>query len=166
MCSSDLGVPQAGMVQRQVNQSRIYGITTSTVANPALTPGDTIRVNGIEIAVPDSPNNTVAGLVLAINTAGVPNAVASTIADVVLLGDATTKIFDIGNIYSSASAYTTVVYVNDVLQTAGVDYTYNNSTQQIIFVTAPALGAELRVVAGRMTVSVINLEAEIGRAHV
>jgi hypothetical protein len=34
--SSAAGVPQAGLVQRQVNQSRVYGITTSTVANPAL----------------------------------------------------------------------------------------------------------------------------------
>jgi hypothetical protein len=43
--SSAAGVPQAGMVQRQVNQSRTYGITTSTVANPGLTAGDTIRIN-------------------------------------------------------------------------------------------------------------------------
>jgi len=157
--SSASGVPQAGMVQSQVNQSKLYGITTSTVANPVLTVGDTIRINGIEVAVPDSPNNTVAGLVNAINQAGVPNAMASLVPNVVLTGDATTKIFDIGNIYSSASAYTTVVYVDDVLQTNGVDYTYNNVAQQISFVIAPSLGAEILVVAGRMTVSVINLAA-------
>jgi hypothetical protein len=157
--SSAAGVPQAGMVQRQINQSRIYGIISSTVANPTLTPGDTIRINGAEVAVPASPNNTVAGLVQAINTAGIPNATATVLPNVILSGNGTTKIFDIGNVYSSASAYSTVVYINTVLQTAGVDYTYNNATQQIAFVSAPVLGAEILVVAGRMTVSVINLEA-------
>jgi len=45
-------VPQAGSVQRNVNQSRIYGVTSSTIANPALTIGDTIRINNYEVAVP------------------------------------------------------------------------------------------------------------------
>ena len=157
--SSATGIPQAGMVQRQVNQSRIYGITTSTVANPALTAGDTLRINDIEVTVPDSPDNTVSGLVDAINNAGIPNATASTVPDVLLIGDGSTKIFDIGNIYSGASAYTTVVYLDNVLQTANVDYTYNNTTRQIAFVSAPAFESEILVVAGRMTVSVINLAA-------
>jgi hypothetical protein len=157
--SSAAGVPQAGMVQRQINQSRIYGIISSTVANPALTPGDTIRINGTEVAVPASPNDTVAGLVQAINTAGIPNATATALPDVILPGNGTTKIFDIGNVYSSAATYSTVVYINTVLQTAGVDYTYNNAKQQISFVSAPPLGAEILIVAGRMTVSVINLDA-------
>jgi hypothetical protein len=79
----------------------------------------------------------------------------------VLLGDAKTKIFDIGNIYSSASSYNTVVYLDDVLQTEGVDYTYNNATQQIVFVTAPVLDAEILVISGRITISVINTLAAI-----
>jgi hypothetical protein len=153
------GVVQSGMVQRQVNQSRVYGITTSTVANPTLTAGDTIRINNMEVTVPASPNNTVAGLVTAINSAGIPNVVAANVTNVVLTGNGTTKIFNVGNIYSAASAYTTVVYINDVLQTAGVDYTYNNTTRQLAFVSTPVLNAEILVVAGRMTLSVINLAA-------
>jgi hypothetical protein len=57
--SAATGVVQSGMVQRQVNQSRIYGIITSTVANPVLTAGDTLRVNNQEISVPDAPAETV-----------------------------------------------------------------------------------------------------------
>ena len=155
------GIIQAGMVQRQVNQSRIYGITTSTLANPELTQGDTIRINEIEVSVPSAPDNTVAGLVDAINAAGIPNAIASTTTDVYLFGDGVTQLFDIGNIYSSASTYTTVVYVDDVLQTVNVNYTYNNTTQQIAFVTAPTLGATILVVSGRMTVNVINSAAAV-----
>ena len=157
--SDATGVIQAGMVQRQVNQSRIYGITTTTVANPILIPGDTIRVNNQLVTVPAYPDNTVAGLAEAINSAGIPNAQASTTSDVYLLGDGTTKIFDIGNIYSTASEYITLVYIDNVLQTVNVDYTYNNDTQQIAFVSTPAFDAEIRVVSGRMTVTVINLAA-------
>jgi len=79
--SNSTGVIQAGLVQRQVNQSRIYGITTSTVTNPSLTAGDTIRINLQQVAVPASPNNTVAGLAGAIASAGIPNVTATTTAD-------------------------------------------------------------------------------------
>ena len=43
-------LPEAGLVERQVNQSRVYGVTTSTV-NADLTPGDTIRINNMEVAL-------------------------------------------------------------------------------------------------------------------
>ena len=43
-------LPEAGSVERQVNQSRVYGVTTST-ANATLTPGNTIRINNMEVAL-------------------------------------------------------------------------------------------------------------------
>mgnify|MGYP003334093648 CR=1 FL=1 len=41
-------LPEAGSVERQVNQSRVYGLTTATI-NATLTPGDTIRINNMEV---------------------------------------------------------------------------------------------------------------------
>ena len=41
----------AGSVQRNVNQSRVYGTITSTNANARLVPGQTIRINDQEVAV-------------------------------------------------------------------------------------------------------------------
>jgi len=87
-CSLYIGAPQdstqewkAGSVQRSVNQSRVYGTITATVANPVLTAGQTLRVNNIDVAVPNAPNNTVVGLADAINNlvtlGGVPNVTAS-----------------------------------------------------------------------------------------
>jgi hypothetical protein len=43
-------LPAAGSVERQVNQSRVYGITTATV-NATLTPGNTIRINNMEVVL-------------------------------------------------------------------------------------------------------------------
>ena len=61
-CSLYTGAPQdgsvlenAGSVQRNVNQSRVYGTTTSTNANALLVPGETIRINDQEVAV-STPN--------------------------------------------------------------------------------------------------------------
>jgi hypothetical protein len=167
--SYNTGVSQAGMVQRQVNQSRVYGITSSPVANPTLTAGDTLRINLEQVAVPSTyvkdgitlPGNNVAGLVFAINTSGIPNVVAASSPNVKLIGDGITQIFDIGNIYSSAAEYTTVVYIDDQLQTQSVDYTYNNSTQQISFVVAPLYDSVILVVSGKITISVINTEAAV-----
>jgi hypothetical protein len=79
-CSVYIGAPldgsvvaQAGSVQRNVNQARLYGVITSTNANPSLTAGNTIRINNTPVAVPNAPNNTVVGLANAINSAGIPN---------------------------------------------------------------------------------------------
>lgn len=163
-CSIYIGAPydgteqiQAGSVERRVNQSRVYGVTTSLIANPTLTVGDTIRINNVEISVP--ADNTVAGLATAINLANLPNVVASTTTDLTFTGNGSTQIFDIGNLYSVAESYTTVVYVNGVLQVSGVDYTYNSATQQINFVTAPANGTTILVISGRLTLSIKNSEA-------
>jgi hypothetical protein len=88
-CSLYVGAPQdssvvwkGGVVERSVNQSRSYGTITSTIANPSLTAGQTLRVNNMDIAVPASPNNNIAGLAAAINggeagtNTGAPNATA------------------------------------------------------------------------------------------
>lgn len=154
-------LPQEGQAQRNVNQSRVYGVTSTTKANPTLTAGDTIRINNTEVAVPFAPDNTIQGLISAINSAQIPNVTASATADLILSGDSVTKIFDIGTIYSATTTYTTVVYLGTVLQTAGVDYTYNNNTKQLIFVAAPTFGTTITVVSGRMTVSVINIQATL-----
>ncbi|WP_353479841.1 hypothetical protein [Haliscomenobacter sp.] len=57
-CSLYVGAPQdgsvlpaAGLVQRNVNQSRVYGITSSTNPGPRLIPGETIRINDQEVAL-------------------------------------------------------------------------------------------------------------------
>jgi len=147
---------QCGSIYTYVNQAKEYGVVTTTVANPTLTNGNTIRINNFEVAVPNSPNQNIAGLVAAINAANIPNATAMLTPDLTFVGDGYTKVFDVGTIYSAASAYTTVVYVDNVLKTAGVDYTYNNTTQQINFVTAPGAKSVILVVSGRMTISVKN----------
>jgi hypothetical protein len=43
--------PQAGSVERVVNQSRVYGVTTSQVANPTFTAGESLRANDYDVAV-------------------------------------------------------------------------------------------------------------------
>jgi hypothetical protein len=57
-CSVYTGAPQdssvlanAGSVQRNVNQSRSYGTTTSQNVNPVLTPGQSIRINNQEVVL-------------------------------------------------------------------------------------------------------------------
>jgi hypothetical protein len=156
--SDNIFYPSSGTVQRSVNQSQVYGSITSTVANPTLTPGDTLRINNYEVAVPAA--GTIASLVLAINTAKVPNAVATLLPNAEFIANGSTQIFDLGTVYTAASAIdATVVYVNNVLQTSGVDYTYNNSTAQLSFVTAPGRSSIITVVPGRMTISVKNMES-------
>jgi hypothetical protein len=88
-CSLYVGAPQdssivwkGGVVERSVNQARTYGTITSLDPNPSLTAGHTLRVNNVDIAVPASPNNNIAGLAAAINggeagtNSGAPNATA------------------------------------------------------------------------------------------
>ena len=83
-CSIYIGAPTdgtvtiaGGSVQRNVNQARVYGTITSTVTNPSLTAGNTIRINNTPVAVPAGPNNTVDGLAAAIIAANIPNVTAT-----------------------------------------------------------------------------------------
>ena len=64
-CSLYVGAPNSsiqkfkdGAVERNINQSRAYGITTSTVANAALDNGDTLRVNNQDVVVPSAWSNS------------------------------------------------------------------------------------------------------------
>jgi hypothetical protein len=63
-CSLYVGEPNSseqiykgGAVERNVNQSRVYGTTTSLTANAALTAGNTLRVNNIDVTVPNQWNS-------------------------------------------------------------------------------------------------------------
>jgi hypothetical protein len=65
-CSLYIGEPQSsaqiykgGVVERFVNQSKIYGTTTSTVANANLDNGDTIRINDMDVVVPGAWTNSI-----------------------------------------------------------------------------------------------------------
>ena len=161
-CSLYVGAPfahvngeilEAGQVDYSTNQSRVFGTITSTIANPVLTVGQFIRVNNYFVA---ATGTTVAELAADINSAALPNIQATVTSNIELLGDASTKIFDIGSVYSAVSSYTPLVLINDVEQTLGVDYTYNNSTRQVTFTVAPNFGAVITVVSGRLTISAIN----------
>jgi len=64
-CSLYVGAPNSslqqlkgGIVERHINQSRAYGITTATLANANLNSGDTIRINNQDVVVPNAWNNT------------------------------------------------------------------------------------------------------------
>ncbi len=65
-CSLYVGEPQSsqqvfkgGVVERFVNQSRVYGTITSTVPMANLVSGDTIRVNDIDVVVPGAWSSSV-----------------------------------------------------------------------------------------------------------
>ena len=82
-CSVYAGAPnystpeyQFGAVYRFVNQGKLYGTITGTVANPTVTPGDSIRVNGVNIQFTES---TLTHVINKINGSGVPGVVASNI---------------------------------------------------------------------------------------
>lgn len=180
---ASITAPEQGEVYFYTNQSRVYGTVTTTVANPTLTADDYIRINNVMIKLwptdinGDAQAATVESLVSDINNAqninllqspdpnvsaryrGLSNVSATVVPDVILIGNGSSKVFAVGTVYSAASSYTTVVYLDDVLQTAGVDYTYNNTARQITFVQTPNDGTVIRVVAGRFTLSVKNLNA-------
>ena len=153
---ADSDVIESGQVEFNINQSRFFGTITSTVANPTLAAGEFVRINNFFVEV---TGTTVAQLVEDINSAALPNVTAISTPDLEFAGNGSTKTFDIGAVYSTASSYTTVVYISNVIQTAGVNYNYNNSTQQITFTVAPAAGEIIRVVSGRITLSAKNIEA-------
>lgn len=90
-CSVYVGAPQSsqinfkgGVVERWVNQARVYGSIASTATAPVLTVGHTLRVNDVDCVVPAATATVTSLQGLANNiTATAPNAVA-TVTDGVL----------------------------------------------------------------------------------
>lgn len=60
-------MPEAGSVDRLINIPQMFGTVTSTVENPTLTPGGTIRVNNYYVEL-TQPANWYAGTTWAANT--------------------------------------------------------------------------------------------------
>jgi hypothetical protein len=150
-------LPLAGSVEFLSNPSRVYGTTTSTVANPTLNVGNYLSINDVFVEVTGtSVADLISDIDAAIDSGVLPNVTVTATNDVTLISTGTTTVYNIGSIYSDASSYTTVVYVDDVLQTYTTDYTYNNTTEEITFVSAPVSGAAIVVVSGRIIFAVKN----------
>ena len=165
-CSLYVGAPYdssviegGGLVEFYQNQARVYGTIASTIANPPLTPGDYIVINGFWI---QGTGSTVEQLVQDINTAAPVNAVAQLTPDLELLGDGVTKTFDVGNIYRDAtSGGATRVLIDGHLMNPGVDYVYNNNNRTITFSQAPVREQQILVVSGRIVISCKNFDASV-----
>lgn len=162
-CSLLAGAPNdpttiigGGRVEFWQNIPRYYGAITTEVANPTLTVGDYIAINDYYI---QSTGTTVESLAADIIAAKIPNVTAYTTPNIEYPGDNRTKIFPVGSIYSDATSYTPVVYIDDVLQTLGVDYTYDAVNEEIVFVVAPFVETTVTIVSGRLTISVKNSSA-------
>ena len=151
-------LPQAGAVQFYQNQSRVYGSIISTIANPVLTAGSYIRINNSFV---ECTGTDIESFYLDLVTADLPNVDVSLLPDLEFIGDGSTRVYAVGDIYDQAASYTTRVLVNDVVLTAGIDYTYSASAQTISFITAPSRGDTILVVAGRIRIGVKNIDATV-----
>jgi hypothetical protein len=73
-CSLYAGAPQSsfqiykgGVVERRVNQSRSFGVIESLNTPTTLTAGHTLRIQNVDVSVPQAPNNNLVGLAAAIS---------------------------------------------------------------------------------------------------
>lgn len=67
---------RAGAVWRYLNQGRVYGTITGTVANPTVAVGDSIRINDFTVTF---TGTTLEQVVIDINTAQIPGITASVV---------------------------------------------------------------------------------------
>ena len=133
-------LPEAGSVERQVNQSRVYGITTSTV-NATLTPGNTIRINNMEVAL-TTPTTWTVGATYTIGTI----------------------VIDSSSLYVAIKAIPAGTSLSDTTYwqpsswAAQLAYNINNSTVPNVIARAGIAGTQT---FGLLTVSVKNADASI-----
>lgn len=151
-------LPQAGAIEFYQNQSRVYGSITSTVANPVLTAGSYIRIDNFFV---ECTGTNIDDFFADIVAANLSNIEASMLPDVDFQGDGTTRTYAVGDIYSAAESYNTRVLVDNVVLTAGIDYAYNNIAKTVSFTTAPGLGSDIKIVAGRIRIGVKNFDATV-----
>jgi hypothetical protein len=151
-CSLYVGAPNSslqqlkgGVVERHINQSRAYGITTATVANANLTNGNTIRINNQDVVVPSAWSNISS---YATNTV-VYNFSAATAVTTVYLS---LQSVPVGTALSNTS-YWTIITTTTVAASAEV-----RALSAQINVDVPNVQATVDV-AGYLTVAVKNSAA-------
>jgi hypothetical protein len=149
-CSLYVGEPNSseqvykgGVVERNVNQSRVYGTTTSLAANAVLTAGNTLRVNNIDVAVPDQWNTalTYTANQVVYNTVG-----------------ATTTIYLAAQSVPALTAITNTTYWTQVTTTAVTASARVRALAAQINVTVPNTSATVNA-AGYLTIAVKNSAA-------
>lgn len=167
-CSLYVGAPydsavayQGGLVGYFQNQAKLYGVITSEIANPDLTPDEFIAINNVYVR---NTGTTVSQLATDINNTIsqglLPNVSVTLTPDLYFVGDSATKVFDVGTLWSDATSINkTVVYVNNIELTPNVDYVYNTTTQQVTFTSAPVTNSTIRMVSGRIIISVKNFDS-------
>jgi len=92
----------------------------------------------------------------AISQTNIPNVATSLTADLEYEGDGATTEFSAGTLYTTPASYTTLVYVDNVLQSSPSNYSYDADTATIDFVTAPVFGSQVRIIGARIVLSVVN----------
>ncbi len=149
-CSLYVGEPQSsvqvykgGAVERSVNQSRIYGTITATVANPSLDNGDTLRVNNIDVVVPGawSSLSTYSANVVVYNTDGTTTTIYKAIQNV-----------------PAATALTNTTYWSVVTTTTQTDSARVRSLAAQINIDVPNVNAVVSDL-GYLTLTVKNSDA-------
>ena len=133
-------LPSAGLVERQVNQSRVYGITTSTT-NATLTPGDTIRINNMEVEL-STPITWLVGLTY-------------TVGAIVINGS---DLYVAVKAVPAGTALSNTTYWQSSSWAAQLAQDINNSTVPNVIARAGALGTQT---FGLLTVSVKNTDAAV-----
>ena len=133
-------LPEAGAVERQVNQSRVYGITTSTV-NATLTPGDTIRINNQEVEL-TTPTTWLAGLTYAVGTIVINSS----------------SLYVAINAVPAGTALSDTTYWQPSSWAAQLAYNINSSTVPNVIARAGVSGTQT---FGLLTVSVKNTDAAV-----
>jgi hypothetical protein len=80
-----------GKVTRFINLGRVYGTVTGTIANPVLTPSDTLIINNFKVTI---TGPTVTEAVSAINASNIPGVTAAVVgnkiqinSDILVIGD-------------------------------------------------------------------------------
>ena len=134
-------LPEAGLVERQVNQSRVYGITTSTV-NATLTPGDTIRINNQEVAL-TAPTTWSVGSTYTVGTIVINSSSLYVAVKAVPAG----------------TALSNTTYWQSSSWAAQLAYNINNSTVPNVMAYAGAVPGTQTF--GLLTVSVKNTDAAV-----
>jgi len=94
-----------------------------------------------------------------------PNIQALSTPDIEYVADGIMKSFAVGDLWSQAASYTPRVLVNDIVQTLGVDYTYDSEDETVNFTVAPLVQSVIKMIGGRITITVKNLDATVPLAR-
>lgn len=127
-----------------------YNYSNFIVIDPTKPDQLQIFLSSVKLSYPADYNIVGGNVVLSVPPIEGQPLIISRNNGILTVGDGSTAVYSLDNLYTVTDIYSFSIYVDEVIQVPGVDYVFDNNLRELTFdpVKVPGVGKAIRIVAG------------------